>query len=121
MVVTNPLKAQQRSIPATPINLGVIELSPNIPKHVNVGDGKDWTITETILADGKRQITAEANSKVTAEETNEDWHKSGIPPGTAVGTPEKQTQDMSGLPSDVEITGFFGDKLARYTLKYNAN
>ncbi len=33
-------------------NLGVVELSPHVPKRVSLGHGKDCVITLTVLADG---------------------------------------------------------------------
>lgn len=96
------------------INLGVIELVPNSPKHLNVG-GTDWTITETLGADGKPTITAKSTWKV----TQEDISSSAVPPGTKVGATFTMTMDMSDPPSH-KITGYFRNKLAHYTLKYDA-
>lgn len=97
-------------------NLGVIDLAPNTSKHFEIG-GVDWTITKTLLAGGKQTITAESILKV----TQKDIDRASVPPNTPVGAIIKRTQDMSGLPAGVEITGYFGNKLARYILKRDTN
>jgi hypothetical protein len=107
------------SIPANvPINdLGVIELAPNVPKHIKVGDA-DWIITENRDASGKQKITAEsAGRKV----TQKDIADSSVPPNTKIGSTITEAVDLTGLPTGVEIIGYFGDKVARYTLKHDAN
>ena len=98
------------------INLGVIELLPNSPKHLNVG-GDDWTVTETLGTDGKPIITAKSERKV----TQEDISSSAVPPNTKVGATFTMTIDMSGAHPDHKITQYFGNKLANFTLKYNTN
>ena len=98
-------------------DLGVIELVPNVPKHIKVGDA-DWTITEKRDASGKQKITAEsAERKI----TQKDIADSSVPPDTKIGSTIKETFDLTGLPTGVEVTGYFGGKLARYTLKHDAN
>ena len=98
-------------------DLGVIKLTPNVPKHIKVGDA-DWTITEKRLANGKLTITAEsAWHKV----TQKDISDSSVPPNTEIGSNIKHTIDLSKLGTDVETIGYFGSTLARYTLKQDAN
>ena len=98
-------------------DLGVIELTPNLPKHIKVGDA-DWTITERRDASGKRKIFAEsAGWKV----TQKDIVNSSVPPDTKIGSTIKEAIDLTDLPTGVEVTGYFGGKLARYTLKHADN
>src|SRR6185436_3593079 len=98
-------------------DLGVIELTPNLPKHIKVGDA-DWTITERRDASGKRKIFAEsAGWKV----TQKDIVNSSVPPDTKIGSTIKEAIDLTDLPTGVEVTGYFGGKRARYTLKNVAN
>jgi hypothetical protein len=97
--------------------LGVIELAPNVPKHIKVGDA-DWTITEKWDASGKQRITAESAEHTV---TQKDIADSSVPPDTKIGSTIKDTIDLTGLPTGVEVTGYFGGKLARYTLKQAAN
>ena len=98
-------------------NLGVIELAPNVPKHIKVGDA-DWTITARRDASGQQKISAEsAGRKV----THQGIASSSVPPDTKVGSTLSEAIDLTGLPAGREITGYFGGKLARYTLKYDAN
>lgn len=98
-------------------DLGVIELVPNVPKHIKVGD-VDWTITEKQLAGGKQTIIAEsAGRKV----TQKDISGSSVPPNTKIGATIKDTIDLSSAPTGVEMIGYFGGKQARYTLKHDAN
>ena len=97
------------------INLGVIELVPNSQKHLNV-DGIPWTITETLDANGKPTITAKSTWKV----TQEDISNSVVPSYTKVGATFTMTMDMSDDPRDHKITGYFRNRLANYTLKYDA-
>ena len=98
-------------------DLGVIELTPNVPKHIKVGDA-DWTITERRDASGKRKIFAEsAGWKV----TQKDIVNSSVPPDTKIGSTIKETMDLTDLPTGVAVTGYFGGKLARYTLKHDAH
>ena len=98
-------------------NLGVIELAPNVPKHIKVGDA-DWTITETRDASGKRKVFAEsAGWKVTQKHIA----NSSVPPDTKIGSTIKEAIDLTDLPTGREVTGYFGGKLARYTLKHAAN
>ena len=100
------------------INLGVIELVPNSPKHLNVG-GTDWIITETLGADGKPTITATS----TWEVTQEDISSSAVPSWAKVGAIYTMTMDMSDPPGRKghKATCYFRNKLAHYTLKYDAN
>ena len=97
------------------IDLGVIELAPNVPKHIKVGDA-DWTITEKRDASGKLKITAESPWR---KITQKDIAGSSFPP--KIGTPMRETDDLTGLPTNVETIDYFGDKLVRYSLKYDAN
>lgn len=93
-------------------NLGVIELAPNSPKHVNIG-GVDWTFTETVTGEHQPIIKAKSDWKVT-----DDDIKSGlVSPGVRVGTSLKMEIDLSTAPAGVEILGSFGRTQARYTLK----
>jgi hypothetical protein len=94
-------------------HLGVIELAPNVPRHIKVGDA-DWTITAMRDASGKQKIIAESTAR---KVTLEDLANSAVPPTTDIGTPIKEIIDLSSVPIGVEITGYFGGKLARYTLK----
>jgi hypothetical protein len=100
------------------INLGVIELIPNSPKLLNVG-GTDWTITETLGADGKPIITAKSTWKV----TQEDISSSAVPSWAKVGADYTMTMDMSDPPGRKghKVTCYFRNKLASYTLKYDSN
>jgi hypothetical protein len=99
------------------VDLGVIELVPNVPKHVKVGDA-DWTITEKRDASGKQKITGEsAERKV----TQKDIADSSVPPGTKVGSTIKETRDFTGIPTGVEVIGYFDGKPVRYILKYDTN
>ena len=88
--------------------MGVIELAPNVPKHLKVG-GIDWTITEGLLVDGKHKIIAECDCKSTKQD----------PADTPVGSVIHRYQDMTGLPSGVECLGYFGYDSTRFTLKYD--
>ena len=99
------------------INLGVIELVPNSPKHLNVS-GTDWTITETSGTDGKPIITAKSTWKV----TQEDISSSVVPPGTPVGANFTMTMDLTDPPGHKghKVTCYFRNKLANYTLQYDA-
>ena len=98
-------------------NLGVIELAPNVPKQIKVGDA-DWTFTETRDASGKRKIFAEsAGRKV----TQKDIANGSAPPNTTIGSTIKEAIDLTDLPTGVAVTGYFGGKRARYTLKNVAN
>jgi hypothetical protein len=97
-------------------DLGIIELAPNVPMHIKVGD-VDWTITESKLAGGKLTITAESAGRPV---TQKDISDSSVPPDTKIGATIKQTIDLSGLPTGVETIGYFGGKVARFTLKHDA-
>ena len=98
-------------------DLGVIELAPDVPKHIKVGDA-DWTITETRDANGKRRIFAEsAERKV----TQKDIANGSAPPNATIGSTIKEAIDLTDLPTGVAVTGYFGGKVARYTLKHDAN
>jgi len=44
-------------------DLGVVKLRVGIPKRVNVGRGKDWTITATVLTNGLVQMNLLYESK----------------------------------------------------------
>jgi hypothetical protein len=99
------------------IDLGVIELAPNVPKHIKVGDA-DWTITEKRDASGKLKITAESPWR---KITQKDIADSSLPPNIKNRAAMKEALDMTGIPTGVEIIGYFGDKLARYSLKHDAN
>lgn len=98
-------------------NLGVIELTQNEPKHFKV-DGIDWTITENRFASGKQTIIAEAAE---IKVTKKDILNAIVPADTKVGATWKERMDLSSMRSGVEIIGSFGGKLARYTLRYDAN
>ena len=98
-------------------DLGVIELAPNVPKHIKVGHA-DWTITRRRDASGKQKVFAEsAGRKV----TQKDIANSSVPPDTKIGSTIKEAIDLTDLPTGVEVTGYFGGKLARYTLMHDAN
>jgi hypothetical protein len=45
--------------------LGEIELAPQTPKHVPLGDGKDLVLTVTGLPDGKIQVDVDIEPKPT--------------------------------------------------------
>jgi len=98
-------------------DLGVIELAPNIPKHIKVGD-VDWTITEKRFPGGKQTITAESAERTV---TRKDISNATVPPTATVGTTIKSTIDLTDLPTNVETMGYFGGTMARYTLKHDAN
>lgn len=53
--------------------------------------------------------------------THKDIADSSVPPNTLIGSTIKETIDFSSTPTGVEITGYFGSKLARYTLKHDAD
>jgi hypothetical protein len=96
------------------VDLGVIELTPNVPKHIKIGD-RDWMITEKQFASGKQTITAEsAEGKV----IQNDIPGSLVPPNPGIGATVNETMDLSDLPTGVETVGDFGNTLVRYTLKY---
>lgn len=98
-------------------DLGVIELTPNVPKHIKVGDA-DWTITAKQDAGGKQKITAEsAGRKI----TQKDIANSSAPPDAKIGSTITEQIDLTDLPTGVAVTGYFGGKAVRYTLKHAAN
>jgi hypothetical protein len=93
------------------IDWGVVELSPNTPKHLSLGDGADCTLTTTLSADGKLIIAIGSESKTTAEDNI---------PGMPVGTPMHLTQTMT-VASGTPILGcYVGSKLVRFTPKLKA-
>ena len=94
-------------------DLGVIELAPNVPKHIKVGDA-NWTITETRDASGKQKIFAESDGR---KATQKDIANSSAPPDAEIGSTLKEVLDLTGLPTGVEYTGYFGGKPVRFTLK----
>ena len=98
-------------------DLGVIELAPNVPKHIKVGDA-DWTITARRDATGKQKIFAEsAGRKV----TQNDIGTSSVSPDAMIGSTMKEAIDLTDVPTGREVTGYFGGTLARYTLKLDAH
>ena len=98
-------------------DLGVIELAPNVPKHIKVG-GADWTITAKRDASGKQRVIAEsAGRKV----TQKDIANSSAPHDAKIGSTITEQMDLTDLPTGREATGYFGRKLARFTLKHGAN
>ena len=98
-------------------DLGVVELAPNVPKPIKVGDA-DWIITARRDANGKQKIFAEsAGRKV----TQKDIANGSAPPNATIGSTIKEAIDLTDLPTGVEVTGYFGGKRARYTLKNVAN
>lgn len=94
-------------------DLGVIELAPDVPKHIRVGDA-DWTFTKRRDATGKKKITAESTER---QLTQKDILSSSAAPNAKIGSTTKEVIDLTGLPTGVEVTGYFGGKLARFTLK----
>jgi hypothetical protein len=96
-------------------DLGVIELAPNVPKHIKVGDA-DWTITERRDASGKRKVFAESAGR---KATEKDIANSSVPPDTKVGSTLSEAIDLIDVPTGTEVTGYFGGKQARFTLKQN--
>src|SRR5947209_6723751 len=44
-------------------DLGVVELSPNVPKHVSLGHGKDCVVTLAVLPDGDYQMNIFTETK----------------------------------------------------------
>ena len=89
---------------------GMVELAANTPKHLSLGEGKDCTLTATVLASGNLQIVIKSEDKPADGQT---------PPGVPVGTPVELTQTMV-VPSGVEMAGYVGHKLVRFTPKLKA-
>jgi hypothetical protein len=87
------------------VDLGVIELTPDVPKHIKTGD-TDWTITEKQFVSGKQTITAESAARKDSSQYQD------------IGATVKETIDLSNLPTGVETVGNFGNTLVRYTLKH---
>ena len=98
-------------------DLGVIELTPNVPKHIKVG-GADWTLTAKRDASGKEQVIAEsAGRKVTQKDIANGYAS----PNAEIGATLTEQIDLTDLPAGQEVTGYFGGKQVRYTLKHAAN
>ncbi len=98
-------------------DLGVLELAPNVPKHIKVGEA-DWTITAKRYASGKQQIIAESDGR---KVTQKDIANGSAPPDAPIGSTLTEQIDLTDLPTGVAITGYFGGTLVRYTLKPEAN
>jgi hypothetical protein len=93
------------------IDWGVVELSPNTPKHLSLGDGADCTLTTTLSADGKLAIAISSKGKTTAEDNI---------PGFPVGTPTKLTQTMTVTSGTKIISCYVGSKLVSFTPELQA-
>jgi hypothetical protein len=94
------------------IDWGVVELSPNTPKHLSLGDGADCTLTTTLSADGNLIIAIRSEGRKTTAKDNI--------PGLPVGTPTHLIQTMT-VASGTPILGcYVGSKLVRFTPKLQA-
>jgi hypothetical protein len=86
-------------------DLGIVNLTANKPKHVNLGDGKNCTLTAAFLDHDHLQVAIATDVKLAQGDT---------PPGMPAGTPVKQIQTMN-VPSGREITVFVHHKKVRFT------
>ena len=96
-------------------DLGVIELVPDVPKHVKAGDA-DVTFTEKRFASGKLTVTAESGRTVTGK----DIADGTAPPRLKAGATLMESVDLTTLPLNAEILQNFAGRPVRYSLRYDA-
>ena len=94
--------------PNTLTDLGVVELSENTPKRLRLGDGKDCTLSATLLTNGNLQIVITTSEKLAPSDT---------PAGFPAGMPAEETKTMTA-PSGEAITAYIGHKLVRFTPQF---
>jgi hypothetical protein len=93
------------SAPTKLTEWGVVELSADAPKHISLGDGKDCSLSATLLTDGNLEIVIKTTEKLAKEET---------PAGFPVGMPVEETKTITA-PAGQQVTGYIGHKLVRFT------
>ncbi len=99
---------KKASAPNSLTDLGVVELSENTPKRLRLGDGKDCTLSATLLTSGNLQIVITTREKLAPSDT---------PAGFPVGMPVEETKTMTA-PSGEVITAYIGQKLVRFTPQF---
>src|ERR1051325_7293275 len=88
---------------------GTVEFSENIPKYLNLGEGKRCTLTATLLANGNLQIAIKTEEKL----ANADAR---VGAQIQMPMPVEMTQTLI-VPSGVETVSYVGHMLVRFTPK----